>query len=196
MIGEPKFTSENVQNNGSQKSSSSERQENFLYHKVPEDVRGSEIVSLNVLKERDEELHQKEVVKYEGRKELMQINIEPLDCSWADVIFLAAVHPQEIHRELREAGFGGIQGRYYKIPISNLEHGKLALIMPEQLHTADKNILPFSHDLLDPHFSEAMREYLKEQKMKGELPFVHAHLQQAIYKGEIPIKDLEIIDIE
>lgn len=191
MIGEPKCSFDAGEENQEKNN-----EDTFVYHKVPSEFKGDSIVPLSTLKDLDGRLYDKELEKYSGREELLSKHIDPLHCKWGDVVFLSPVHPRKIHQELIDAGFVGMPGSYFKIPLSNLENERLALIVSHHLRPAEKSILTFDPSLIDPHFSDAMRSYLREKKRADEQPFFHTHLQQVLYKGDIQTKDLDIIDIE
>jgi hypothetical protein len=65
-------------------------------------VRGSEIIPLSRMRTRYPDLYELNVRKYAARPEIMGERIEPLDCTWSDVVFLSPVHPESLFAALRK----------------------------------------------------------------------------------------------
>ena len=61
---------------------------NYLYHKVPEDIKGNFLMPLNSLKKKYPSIYNKKVKKYEGRETLFNLKFPILNCLWNDQIIL------------------------------------------------------------------------------------------------------------
>jgi hypothetical protein len=75
-----------------------------LYRAAIQDLRGTDILPLNHLRELHPDLYEREAAKYAHRPQTMDYPVHPLDCRWSDVVFLSPVHPAPIFAALREAG--------------------------------------------------------------------------------------------
>lgn len=73
-----------------------------IYHAVPTDFRGTQLVPLNALSAREPDIYAREIAKYRStpeRRKLPATSIPILDCLWNDVIHCAPIHPHLLFRE-------------------------------------------------------------------------------------------------
>jgi hypothetical protein len=70
-------------------------------------VRGDAIVPLSQMRTRFPDLYELNVRKYSERPELMELPVEPLRCTWSDVVFLSPVHPAPLFAALHTTRDGG-----------------------------------------------------------------------------------------
>jgi hypothetical protein len=75
-----------------------------LYHLPATQARGDAILPLRELRTRHPDLCARHARKYADRPAALEQRIEPLDCAWADVVFLSPVHPAPLFEALRQAG--------------------------------------------------------------------------------------------
>ena len=73
---------------------------NYLYHRVPENMRGTTLFPGNTVSQKYPDLSPGVEAKYKDRMELILSTIPGLNCLWNDVIFLSATHPKKIHEAL------------------------------------------------------------------------------------------------
>jgi hypothetical protein len=74
-----------------------------LYHLPATAPRGDTILPLSQLRTRYPDLYARHARKYADRPGGLDQRIEPLDCAWADVVFLAPVHPAPLFAALHRA---------------------------------------------------------------------------------------------
>ena len=89
----------------------------YLYHRVPDDMKGSILYPLNQLRNVYPSLYAAKAASYKNREAVMQARIPILDCLWNDVIHFSPVHPSKIQRSRAEAGFPRKPRRYFEIEI-------------------------------------------------------------------------------
>ncbi len=178
--------------------------QNFVYHRVVENMSGKILYPLNQLKETHPEIYLQHLKKYTGREQILEVKIPTLNCLWNDVIHFTAVSPYELLDNLKKGGMKDdsiVWSKWYKIPIS--------LLNPENttvcLYRRDVGLIPSSKDFsnFDPEKMETYRqvpketiEYYKEQFSNGKRPLMFHLVPHILYKGTIDTTDLEIIDIQ
>ncbi|HEY3866882.1 MAG TPA: hypothetical protein VGM10_00955 [Actinocrinis sp.] len=92
-----------------------------LYHLPATAARGDAILPLRQLRDRHPDLYARHSRKYAERPEVLQQRIEPLDCAWADVVFLSPMHPAPLFAALsRSVGAGTLPA-----PPWSLDAGRL-----------------------------------------------------------------------
>lgn len=77
-----------------------------LYHRPATAVRGDEILPLSELRTRFPDLYERHAGKYADRPEAMEARVDPLGCTWADVVFLSPVHPGPLFAVLSRSAVG------------------------------------------------------------------------------------------
>lgn len=70
----------------------------------PTPVRGEAILPLNHLRQNYPDLYERHHHKYAATPDVPAQRIEPLGCTWGDVVFLSPVHPAPLFAALRRAG--------------------------------------------------------------------------------------------
>lgn len=174
----------------------------YLYHRVPKDFQGNIIYPLNVLKETLPNVYEREVKKYKGRENLLEIQIPPLNVLWNDVIHLAAVHPSEIKRALVEAGReDGFEMKYFQIDPALLEAEKATVYLYIQENNDDisreDNFKPFFlADIEDLSLMpQATKEYYRELIPIGKHPLLYHRIPHILYRGSIDITGCKVISV-
>lgn len=92
-----------------------------IYHRIPEQLIGSTLRPLNLLREGAPDLHARYLQKYEGRESALRQRIPGLDCLWNDVIHFSPVHPFKIVEALVEAELPHQPSRWFEVEPE--EHG-------------------------------------------------------------------------
>ncbi|GGL46443.1 hypothetical protein GCM10011575_00490 [Microlunatus endophyticus] len=75
-----------------------------LYHLLPSTTRGSRLLPLRQLQHAYPDLYARHVAKYRGREQDLDEPIPALNCTWADVVFFAPLHPGPLFDALRRSG--------------------------------------------------------------------------------------------
>ncbi len=174
----------------------------YLYHYVREDIQGTVLYPLNVLKEKYPEVYAKHAKKYAGREELMQFVIPHLYCFWNDVIHFSAIEPAEVKRALVAAGMPEKYTlSYYQVDPKLLEPKNTIVY----LYQKDRGVLDgeesdyASYDPTDikkySHLPEMTKEYYKEMYDSSQLPNMNHGVPHILYKGSLEVKDLPSITV-
>ncbi|GAA3166068.1 hypothetical protein GCM10010486_35820 [Nonomuraea roseoviolacea subsp. carminata] len=79
------------------------------------------MLPLAMLRDRHPDLHARHVAKYIGREDRLRERVIPLDCAWADVVFLSPFDPTVLFDAARSAG-----RRVWDGPVWTLDAAKLA----------------------------------------------------------------------
>ena len=88
---------------------------NYLYHRVPRNLKGNYLMPLNELKRVYPEIYREHVKKYAGREELLKFKIPIWSCLWNDVLHMAAVPPKKLDKAFKEAEADLKWRRWFKI---------------------------------------------------------------------------------
>lgn len=75
-----------------------------LYHRPSSPVRGDVILPLNSLRERYPDLYEMHRAKHAATPGVLTQRVDPLGCTWGDVVFLSPVHPAPLFAALRRSG--------------------------------------------------------------------------------------------
>lgn len=73
--------------------------EGTLFHLIPIDVRGDQLLPLNKLRSAHPDLYERHAAKHH-----IDEPIPPLNCTWGDVVFLSPVDSTELFDALAQAG--------------------------------------------------------------------------------------------
>lgn len=172
---------------------------NWLYHRVPQPMRGTTLYPLNSLKDIYPEIYGQQVAKYVGREHVQQHKIPPLDnCLWNDVIFMTSLDPRELYKERKRAGFPDAPPQYYyKIDPNTLDQEKLAVYLFTPATRVADDFVPYHYNNLPSYASvpKATADYFHElRKQNAErIPLFYRYVPHILYKGTINISDCEII---
>lgn len=170
----------------------------YLYRWISSGMIGTVLYPLNQLKTVFPKIYYEEVKKYIGREKLLDTEITPLDCRWGDVIFLTAVDPKVIFRNLRNAGFDYPLTKFYKIPLSAFSQENLCAMLYEKIddEKPTKIFERFDPLKIDQYkiILDATLEYYKEKKVEGKHPLVYHLIPHVLYKGTLDVSKLEIVE--
>ncbi len=175
---------------------------NYLYHRVPENMQGSVLYPLNILKEKYPEIYQKQVGKYVGREELTKRIIPILNCLWNDVLHFSPVHPVEIKKALVEAGWSSdFSMQCYLIDPKMLDPKDTVIYFSSPDNKINDpnpdNFMPYNPEDVKSFsiMSEKNKQYYKEVISQGGHPLLYPWVTHILYKGSIDIADLSIVSI-
>lgn len=174
----------------------------YLYHRVPDNMKGHILYPLNSLKDKFFDVYEKEVQKYKGREFLLGVRIPILDCLWNDVLHLTAVHPSEVKQALVSAGReDNFQMRYYCIDPEALDLSKAVVYryLQEGLEdiTREDNFCRFdtaSAESLSV-MPDATKEYYRELILQGKKPLLYHCIPHILYQGTINVSQAQIITV-
>ncbi|OGH73846.1 MAG: hypothetical protein A3C90_02115 [Candidatus Magasanikbacteria bacterium RIFCSPHIGHO2_02_FULL_51_14] len=167
----------------------------FVYHKVPDNLKGDILLPLNVLQKKFPQIYKQEIRKYRGREILLKKKIPFLQCLWSDVLHFSCVHPQKIFNALKRVGFQYSGDAYYKVNIHTL-NPKLWVFFLHEIK--GKEI--FSQTV--PNYKKIQRvsnqtiKYYKECFKENKHPLLYAGIPHLLFKGPLNVNNYEIIDAE
>jgi hypothetical protein len=166
-----------------------------LYHiKLKGGVVGDKLLPLAILRVEYPEVYAKAMEKYEGREEVSQNFIPPLECLWEDVIFLSPVHPQVLHGVLVSCGHRGLIGKEaYVIDPRSLRPDWLVIY-----DYADGGSYSFydGEDYLRyGRISDVTRNHYRNAAEAGKRPFLFHGITHVMYRGEICVDGLPVVRV-
>lgn len=176
----------------------------YLYHKVPEDLKGNIIYPLNELKNIHPDLYLSKSAKYKGRERLMEELIHNLECKWNDVLFLSPVSPEDLKKALNEAGFFPKEMKFFQIDPELLEKEKTSIFLFKESDIKHKedDYKEFNLNDLEKYsiINQKTKDYFKERReISTKEGIAHymtfAFIPHILHKGPIDISDLPVITV-
>ena len=169
---------------------------NYLYHRVPKDMRGNILYPLNKLKTIEPEIYISAVKKYKDREWVSEQEITPLSCLWSDVIHLTSVHPSGIIQALREAG-KDIDGEFFEIDPYLLEPSDTTIYLYNKPKDQPKEFVAYDPDNLEKYskFSQDVKDYYFKMLKNNQEPLLFHLIPHILYKGAIPIDNAKVVRI-
>ncbi len=172
----------------------------FIYHGVPEKMIGDVLQPLNVLKSMDQNIYNSKTSKYKGREEVMQQEVQILNCRWGDVLNCLPFHPQKIFDLQKQMGL--IQKvepyRFYEIDTDKDLDIKKAVIFfktaPGTKHISFKPAIEVDLEALD-FIPEATIAYYRTLVGTGQMPFNYQFVPHFLYQGSINTKNLKVVTL-
>ena len=177
---------------------------NKIYHIVPPRVEGLHLMPLNDLKTALPEVYRQHAAKYVGREELMSQIIPHIDCSWNDVLQFSPVHPEQIRDALLKVGFGWRPLLTFEIdPEKAGMNSNNTVIFKHRVRAKgdfslnSEEIVPFNADNLArfQQLPQATREHFQQAKESSEVPMLFLWVPHVLFKGQLPVEKLKIIEI-
>jgi hypothetical protein len=176
----------------------------FVYHRVPEGLRGSVLYPLNQLKGIYPDLYLELRKRYATREDIASLRIPPLaNCLWNDVLHLSPVHPMRLNAALGAAGheLPSDWRRFFEIDANLLDpaaaviyklltpfwSGQFNVVAASAL--IGEECLPFDPELL-PEFGNvplAAREYYASVPA-GSSVALFLGVPHVLYRGRIDLK--------
>jgi hypothetical protein len=167
----------------------------FLYHMVPQDMRGATLHPLNSLKEIHPDLYIKNAAEYEGREHVMKRFLPTLEAAWNDVLHFTAVNPGELKAALLEAGLEPREMKFYQIDPNLLDPERTTVFLCKNEEMHPENFTTYDPKKLEEHASlrEETRSYYKEMSVRGERPLLFVGIPHILHKGSMDISNLPVI---
>ncbi len=168
----------------------------YLYHFVPEHMRGTVLYPLSEMKQKFPELFNKQAAKYQEREEVKDTTIPGLG-GWNEVIHLSPIDPRKVMQALKDAGApADFPWKAFRIDASTLDQSKMVIMVTHKNGDAySKDFLPFTEENYMQHTEvpEITKQHYREARAKGEQPFTYAGAPHVLYKGTIDTKQLQIV---
>jgi len=173
-----------------------------LFHFVPQEMVGSVLYPLNALRDREPEVWRREIAKYEGRGQVLEQRIPPLDCLWNDVLHLSTVHPSLVVAELRAVGLEPLRHRFFELPADSLDPERTVIFLNRRSHDEselndDSQWLPFDDAHLAglTQITESTRRYYRESAALGRRPLLYGYLPHVLHRGPLETRGLPTYDV-
>ncbi|MBU1292623.1 hypothetical protein KJ819_01000 [Patescibacteria group bacterium] len=173
----------------------------FLYHMVPEDMRGDSLHPLNSLKDVHPDLYVAKSAKYEDRLHIMEQFLPTLEAAWNDVLHFTAIDPKELKAALVEAGMEPKEMRFYQVDPSLLDPKSTTVYLYQDKSSESKmspeSFREYDPEKLDEHavLPVETKEYYKEMFAKGERPLMFVGVPHILHKGSIDVSNLPVITV-
>ena len=173
----------------------------FLYHRIPQELRGTKLYPLTKLKETHQDLYTSLVTNYFGREEVMKQIIPIFECLWNDVIFLSPVAPSLVTEARRRYGLSANHGHSFVIDSHTLDKDKLLLYRHRPLWLVGQE--PEKEEYV--RFSDLTEKDTEElsqvpecarwsMKKFGEKNLFFGYIPHILYLGEIDIVNASILE--
>lgn len=172
-----------------------------LFHTVPDRMVGTVLYPLNELEQVDRAAWERERAKYDGREQVLDVRVPPLECLWNDALHLSPVHPGEIVAELRAVGLEPLRSRFFEIDAAALDAARTVVFANRRVSSSDaidaSQWLPFQPAGLPAlaGFDEASRRYYRECAEAGRRPLLWGYLPHVLHRGALDTRDLSIIEV-
>ncbi|WP_433162960.1 hypothetical protein [Kribbella sp. CA-247076] len=165
----------------------------LLYRAAIHDLRGTEILPLNLLREQHPDLYEREAGKYSQRPETMDQPVHPLGCRWNDVVFLSPVHPAPIFDALRESGrIGPGALDFWTVDAELLEPDRTCILLkrydPEFRPQPASDYLPYSPATVATLSTPSDRALTRLRTLNATEPlFPWADIPHILHRGPLSI---------
>ncbi|HEY4963361.1 MAG TPA: hypothetical protein VIH90_01560 [Candidatus Saccharimonadales bacterium] len=171
----------------------------YVYHGVPEEMKGNNLVPLNQMQTSHPELYKKYRQKYEGREAVMQKKIPLLNCLWNDVIQFMPVHPRKVFELQKKLGLitEVPPYKFFEIDISVFNIDKMVVYFKTAIGEQNVEVKWFRDvNLADiQEVPKATFDYYTSLVGTGELPFNYQFIPHVLYMGTVETSKLPIITI-
>lgn len=171
----------------------------YIYHGVPEDMEGNELIPLNKMRDSHPELYALHIAKYKGREEILERRIPLLNCLWNDVVQLLPLHPRKVF-EL-QADLGLIpkipKYKFFEIDPKLLDTEKAVVFFksaPGEENTEVKWLRDVDLATIR-EVPQATVDYYKSLVDTGELPFNYQFVPHIVYRSNVDVSKVSIITI-
>jgi hypothetical protein len=98
-----------------------------LFHAPVPELRGEALLPLNTLRERFPDIYAREHNKYVGREHILTTPVEPLSCTWADVVFFSPVPPDVLFEAIRASGRKVRSGQPWTVDALDLDSDRCCI---------------------------------------------------------------------
>jgi hypothetical protein len=185
--------------------------EQFVYHQLVPDFRGTVLYPLNDLATIYPDIYAREAPKYTGRERVMSYRVPHLDAPWADTVNLSTLDPRLLIAARQRLGIASSQlllRRLLAIPIEHLARHRLVRYsgITRWINSSPGENVPTEPptDEFEPTDPQSYREtadvppahleYLTECQKTGRPALGFVHVPHVLALGPIDISDLQPID--
>jgi len=192
---------------------SSPSSESYVFHRVPDDLRGSMLYPLNQLAGVHPDLYTELRKRYATREDIAALRIPPLgNCLWNDVLHFSPVHPNRLKQALEGSGHALPDGwhRFFQVDTRLLAPADTVIYRSETIFWSGKfdigdaskqlgrECLPFDPGTLR-HFGEipqAARDYFASVAPGSGLA-LFLGVPHVLFKGRIDLNlaGVEVIEV-
>lgn len=175
----------------------------YIYHLIPEPFIGTSLIPLNSM-ERSSDFYKKNVQKYEGREELLDVRIPLLNCKWNDVVHFSSIDPTLIAKELLNINPAQKfrRAQYFRIRIDQIANKYEAAIFdrPNRVNAGfqieDFEMTKFSSDTYKElkGVPKSTIEYWIDAKTNNRPLLWFMHVPHVLVLGEVETKDFEVCE--
>ena len=172
-----------------------------LYHLIPTDFRGEELMPLNQLKTKHPEIYVREIKKYEGREHLLDLRIPTLDCLWNDVLHFTAVHPFNLLEAFQDLDFPSVGVRkWFAVDLTKFEPENTTVFRYDlSINTdSEEQFIRFDPEDLANYTAipQETTDYFRKMREEGKMPLLFRGIPHILYRGRFTKKDLVQIELE
>ncbi|NIK56109.1 hypothetical protein [Kribbella shirazensis] len=164
-----------------------------LLYKAAGDIRGDAILPLNQLRVRYPDVYEREVAKYAARPETLRNPVYPLDCCWADVVFLSPVHPAPIFEALHQSGrIGPVNLHYWTVDAELLDPATTCILLkrhdPELRPQPPEDFVPYTPETAAALATPSERALHRLRNLDATEPlYPWADIPHILHRGPIPL---------
>lgn len=168
----------------------------YIYHQVPQNMKGSRLFPLNELKDSDPDIYEAMVKKYAGREYLLSATVPILNCLWNDVLHFSAVHPVKIKEALLSLGTP-FHYNFFEVPGEILDPSKTVIYYYR--HHGDgflpDEFAPYNYHLLEELdvLPQMASDYYAQTVREGKKLYTYHGIPHILYRGSLDIGDFKII---
>lgn len=166
----------------------------ILLYKAAGDIRGDDILPLNQLRVHYPDLYEREISKYSARPGTIHNLVYPLDCHWADVVFLSPVHPAPIFEALQASGrIGPVVIDYWTLDAELLDPASTCILMkrhdPELRPQPPEDFIPYSPETVASLSTPTERALERLRTLNATEPlYPWADIPHILHRGPIPVR--------
>ena len=176
---------------------------NYLYHMVPDNMKGNVLFPLNELRKKYPEVYKEKIKKYIGRKSVLRIRIPYLNCLWNDVLHFTAIHSLKFREAIRKTKMKTREKiRWFKIDSCSLDSPKTIVYLYKNWkyygnNFTEDNFVKYDPDKLSKYNKLPRKTitYYKKEIKNNRTPLLFHHVPHILHKGTISVKNVEIIEV-
>jgi hypothetical protein len=164
-----------------------------LLYKAAGDIRGDDILPLNQLRVRYPDVYRRELAKYTARPQTLDNPVYPLDCTWADVVFLSPVHPAPIFEAMHESGrIGPVVVDYWTLDADLLDPANTCILLkrhdPELRPQPREDFIPYTPGAAAALSTPSERALQRLRNLNATEPlYPWADIPHILHRGPIPV---------